>query len=90
MGQLPCWHVDENGVQQTPSHEGQEDTLTEPNVFEVNTHAFVVKVWLEETGFEGETVLWRGHITHAFSGERRYFQDLRTVLDFISSYLIVN
>jgi hypothetical protein len=82
--------VDEDRIQQKHSHIQREDAVSGPNVFEVNTHVFVVRVWLEDAGFEDQTPLWRGHVTHALSGKRRYFQDMHTVLEFITSYLIVN
>lgn len=50
-------------------------------LYEFNTHAFVVKIWLEEG------LRWRGHITHIPSGERRYIQDLGEIDDFILPYL---
>lgn len=57
------------------------------DLFESDTHSFVVRIWLEETAEEtGRTVL-RGHITHVPSGERRYFQDLCGISRFIISYL---
>jgi hypothetical protein len=46
-----------------------------------DTHAFVVKLWKEEPA------LWRGHVTHAYTGQRRYFQDLEKILVFIRSFL---
>ena len=52
-----------------------------------HTHAFVVKIWLEEAPGPQFSPLWRGHITDAYSGERRYFQDLDVILDFIHTVL---
>lgn len=46
-----------------------------------DTHAFVVKLWKDEPA------LWRGHVTHAYTGQRRYFQDLEKILVFIRSFL---
>ncbi len=55
--------------------------------FESNTHSFVVKIWLEETDEGSDSSLWRGHVTHVPSRQRRYVEDLRGISDFISIYL---
>lgn len=49
--------------------------------------SFIVKIWLEETAEEAGRALWRGHITHVPSGERRYIQDLDQIEEFIMPYL---
>jgi hypothetical protein len=54
---------------------------------EKDTHAFVIRIWKEEPGDDDHPALWRGHITHAYTGERQFFQDLSSLLDFIVSYL---
>jgi hypothetical protein len=54
---------------------------------ESNTHSFVVKVWLEEVHKRSGKTVWRGHITHVPSGERRYFEDLAAIDNFIVPYL---
>ena len=51
------------------------------------THSFIVKIWLEDTAEEAKSVTWRGHITHVFSGKRRYLQDLDDIAAFITPYL---
>ena len=56
-------------------------------LYEANTHVFVVKIWLEEGTENGGQARWRGHITHLLDGERRYIQDLDEIIDFISLYL---
>jgi hypothetical protein len=55
--------------------------------FETHTHSFIVRVWLEETVEETGQALWRGHIRHVPSGERRYLKDTGDVADFIAPYL---
>lgn len=55
--------------------------------FEENTHSFVVKIWLEEAGGDGEHPTWRGHITHVPSKHRRYVEDMSGIMDFIAAYL---
>ena len=57
------------------------------DVFEANTHPFIVKIWLEESAQEAGRATWRGHITHVPSGERRYVKHLDDVTSFIAPYL---
>lgn len=57
------------------------------DLFEFNTHSFIVKVWLEETAEEAGQAIWRGHITHVPSGERRYVKDPDDIPAFIVPYL---
>jgi hypothetical protein len=71
-GRLPVNHVAEAG---------------DLDMFEANTHPFVVKVWLEETAAEAGHARWRGYITHVPSGERRYVEALDEINAFIASYL---
>lgn len=49
--------------------------------------SFIIKIWLEETAGETGRVVWRGHVTHVPSRERRYFADLRGMLDFMTQYM---
>jgi hypothetical protein len=56
---------------------------------EKSTHAFIIRIWKEEPGQGDRPAVWRGHITHAYTGERRFFQDLVPMLDFIRAYLKV-
>lgn len=55
--------------------------------YEFNTHTFVAKIWLEETADEAGRASWRGHITHVPSGERRYFEQLQVMCEFVMHYL---
>ena len=57
------------------------------DLFEANTHPFVVKIWLEEMDEETNQAVWRGHITHVVSGRRQYFTDLDEISAFIRPYL---
>ncbi len=54
---------------------------------ETYTHSFIVKVWIEETVEEAGQATWRGHITHALSGERCYVESLAAIIVFIAPYL---
>lgn len=44
---------------------------------------FVVRIWLEKGGEHG----WRGHITHALSGERVHFESVDVMDAFVSGYV---
>ena len=55
---------------------------------EPETHSFVVKIWLEETADETPHPVWRGHITHVTSGQRRYVNNLGGITNFVAPYLI--
>jgi hypothetical protein len=57
------------------------------NRYEASPQSFIIKVWLEETTEEAGETIWRGHITHVPSGERRYVQALDDVPAFIEPYL---
>ena len=57
------------------------------DLLEANTHSFVLRMWCEEQVTPNGKHLWRGHITHVLSGQRRYFQQLGEVANFINSYL---
>ncbi len=54
---------------------------------EFQTHSFIIKIWLEEVKASGGGAIWRGHITHVPSGERRYIQSLADIDHFIVQHL---
>ncbi len=54
---------------------------------EPDTQSFIVRVWVEERAEEVGRGVWRGHITHVPSNERRYVKNLDEIGDFISPYL---
>jgi hypothetical protein len=56
-------------------------------LYEANTHVFMIKIWLEESADEGGQARWRGHITYISTGERRYIENLYDVIAFIRPYL---
>ena len=58
------------------------------DLYETNTHPFIVKVWLEEVTTDNARVTWRGHITHVPSGKRRYLKNLDDIQAFIVPYLV--
>lgn len=53
----------------------------------IDSHAFVIRIWLEEVANNDNPVLWRGQITHVLDRQHRYFQDLPSILSFIEPYL---
>ena len=54
---------------------------------ESNAQSFIVRIWVEERADETGQGLWRGHITHVPSGERRYLKNLGEIEDFIGPHL---
>jgi len=56
-------------------------------LFQDNTHSFILKVWVEGSSKDGKPVIWRGHITHVPSGERRYLKDMGDIALYVASYL---
>jgi hypothetical protein len=57
------------------------------DLYEANTHLFVLKIWLEQTEEEAGCATWRGHIRNVMSGERRAVQCLGDVRAFVIHYL---
>ena len=55
-------------------------------LFEANTHVFILRLWLEPREIEGAEPEWRGVIEHVVSGERRYFRNLEGMLSFIKKH----
>lgn len=56
-------------------------------LFEANTHVFMIKIWLEEINVKDRQAKWRGYITHIPSGERQYVESLSAIISFIIHYL---
>lgn len=54
---------------------------------ETSRRSFVIHIWLEEQGEATRSPKWRGDITHIFSNQRRYFEDLDDIRRFIEPYL---
>lgn len=55
--------------------------------FQENSHAFIIRVWLEPREIEGERPEWRGTVEHVLSGERRSVHKMEEVVAFIASYM---
>ena len=54
---------------------------------EPGAQSFIVKVWVEDNSDTGSQKVFRGHITHVTSHERRYLKNLGEIEDFILPYL---
>jgi hypothetical protein len=69
----------------------KEDTISRPKksveLSEDQTHAFVVRFWLERRETKGEESFWRGVIEHVLSGRKKYLKKFDEVSDFISAHL---
>lgn len=50
------------------------------DLYEQNTCSFIVKVWVEPNA---DHLRWRGHITQVFTGQRQYFENMATLVNFI-------
>jgi hypothetical protein len=64
--------------------------MTYPNILETGetkSHAFVIKIWPEESGEVAGQTSWRGRITHVPSGSMSPLQELHEITDFITPYL---
>ncbi len=44
--------------------------------------SFVARIWLE-AGTNGDPI-WRGHVRHVQSNDETYFQDLKTLNEFLA------
>ncbi len=74
-------------MEKKSSDSSLEEHDTTPNDAIDNSHAFVIRIWLEENDLETAPILWRGHITHVLDQRKFYFQELSGVADFISPYI---
>jgi hypothetical protein len=54
---------------------------------EPGAQSFIVKVWVEDNSEAGSQGVFRGHITHVSSHERRYLKSLGEIEDFIGPHL---
>jgi hypothetical protein len=60
---------------------------SEDETLEQNTHAFFIRLWLEEPSSVRRSAVWRGHISHVITRERRHVQSMQDIVGFIDSYL---
>jgi len=57
------------------------------NLFEGNSHSFIVRFWLEPREIEDAKPHWRGVIEHVESGKKLYLKNLNEIKAFIGTYL---
>lgn len=57
------------------------------DLYEQNTCSFIVKVWVEPNGDPTGHLRWRGHITQVFTGQRQYFENMASLVNFIRFHL---
>ena len=55
---------------------------------EMNVQSFIVKIWIEEIGFESNKLSWRGHITQVPGSDQRYVKSLEEITDYFQKILI--
>ena len=53
--------------------------------YELESHSFLLRVWLEEPQRQTAPPLWRGHITYLPYRERKYVQSCEDIQAFISN-----
>lgn len=56
-------------------------------LFDEETSAFIVRVWIEQREIRGAPVEWRGSIEHVASGRIKYVTDLSEIGRFIRPFL---
>lgn len=52
---------------------------------EERTHLFVVSIWWERRDVPSAPPLWRGSIQYERTGQRLYFRDVETLLQFLQT-----
>jgi len=57
------------------------------DVSENAVHSFVIRLWCEERDDDAPFGIWRGHLTHVPSRQRRYIRDLDEIVTIITEYL---
>jgi hypothetical protein len=50
---------------------------------EASVQSFVLRIWQEEEVGDGRQVIWRGHITDIATGERRYVENIESIVAFL-------
>ncbi len=64
-----------------------QDNEAQPLFIEPDTHSFIVKFWLDEQDPDDNNIVWRGHITHVATGQRKYYNNLREMNGFLIPHL---
>ena len=59
----------------------------EMDVSENAVHSFIIRLWCEEKECDAPLGVWRGHLTHVPSRQRRHIQNLDEIVTIIMEYL---
>lgn len=65
----------------------RDPAIPDLGAIEPGTHIFILKIWREDAGSGEQPVVWRGHISHVASGQRRYITGLLQMILFIVPYI---
>ena len=57
------------------------------DLFEDNSHSFIVRFWLEPREIKDAKPVWRGVVEHVASGRKLYLKNLEEIKAFIKSYI---
>ena len=57
------------------------------DIFEDDTHVFIVRTWTEHREIAGALPQWRGTIEHVPSGKRQSLKKVKEICQFIQPYL---
>jgi hypothetical protein len=57
-------------------------------LFEDNTHVFIIRIWFERREIEGTAELWRGVIEHMPSGRHHYVKEMDAIFNFMTLCLL--
>jgi hypothetical protein len=60
-----------------------DDVGTSSSGSRAQNHSFILRIRSENTSQAKKRNVWRGSIEHVGSGQRFFFQDLESILDFI-------
>jgi hypothetical protein len=71
----------------TISSQGVRRPFAQRSAVDVESHVFIVRIWLEPREIAGAALEWRAVIEHVPDGKQRYVNDLDQLEQFISPYL---
>ena len=67
-----------------PANHAATDVM---DVSENAVHSFIIRLWCEEKECDAPLGIWRGHLTHVPSRQRRHIQNLDEIVTIIMEYL---
>ena len=62
---------------------GYERWMNRTDEVRRESHSFVLRIWRQEQ----ESLVWRGRVQHAASGQTHYFDDIADLLAFVEAYV---